>query len=62
MLLQGAVMLKTTLFALLLATLVSAAEVPERIKQRNQKYGSELEVYFRDYLVTKYPDRAGGPR
>ncbi len=51
-------MFKTTLFALLLTTLVSAAEVPERIKQRNEKYGSELEIYFRDYLVTKYPERA----
>ena len=58
MLLQGAVMFKTTLFALLLATLVPAAEVPERIKQRNENYGSELEAYFRDYLVTKYPERA----
>ena len=55
-------MFKTTLFALLLATLVPAAEVPERIKQQNEKYGSELEAYFRDYLVTKYPERAAkGP-
>jgi hypothetical protein len=45
-------------FALLLAaTLVSAGQAPEPIKQRNEKYGGELEQYFRDYLVTQYPKR-----
>ena len=51
-------MFKIGVFVLVLAALVSAAEVPETIKQRNEKYGSELEQYFRDYLVAQYPERA----
>jgi hypothetical protein len=52
-------MLKVKLFAPLLAViLIPAAEVPEALKQRNQKYGNELEQYFRNYLVTRYPERA----
>jgi hypothetical protein len=52
-------MFRAQLFVLLFAAgLASSAELPEPIKQRNQKYGSELEQYFRDYLVTQYPKRA----
>src|SRR5712692_9787783 len=52
-------MTKTT--ALLLAAslaLPAADNTPAAMKQRNEAYGSELEQYFRDYLVTRYPDRA----
>lgn len=35
-------MFKTTSFAPVLTTLMSAGEVPERIKQRNEKYGTKL--------------------
>src|SRR5207237_883687 len=40
-------------------TITAADDVPENFKQRNQAYGAELEQYFRDYLVTRYPERAG---
>jgi hypothetical protein len=43
---------------LLTAGLALSGELPERMKERNEKYGSELEQYFRDYLVTEYPERA----
>jgi hypothetical protein len=52
-------MFQPKLFALLLVVgLASAAEPPDSIKQRNEKYASELEQYFREYLVTQYPERA----
>ncbi len=41
------------------AQLSSADDVATRLKQRNEAYGNELERYFRDYLVTQYPERAG---
>ena len=49
--------------ALLLITalaLPAADDVPQRFKQRNTAYGAELEQYFRDYLVARYPERAAG--
>ena len=46
------------LITVLAATLVSAAELPDSIQRRNEKYGNELEQYFRNYLVTQYPERA----
>ena len=54
-------MIKKTIFVLAGAcALAVAADNPEEIKQRNDGYGNELEQYFRDYLVTKYPERAAG--
>lgn len=54
-------MKKLKTIALLLASAVelsSADDVATRMKQRNEAYGNELEQYFRDYLVTQYPERA----
>jgi hypothetical protein len=54
-------MIRKTIFVLAGAcALAVAADTPEEIKQRNDGYGNELEQYFRDYLVVKYPGRAGG--
>ncbi len=39
-------------------TICAADDPPQKVKQRNEAYGSELEQYFRDYLVTQYPERA----
>ena len=51
--------MKTIVFVLAAAmTLRAADDLAERIKQRNNAYGAELEQYFRDFLVTKYPERA----
>jgi hypothetical protein len=38
--------------------LPAADNAPPAMKQRNEAYGTELEQYFRDYLVTQYPGRA----
>jgi len=49
------------IIALLLASALARAaadDTPEAMRQRNEAYGTELEQYFRDYLVTKYPGRA----
>src|SRR5689334_18421691 len=55
-------MIKSRTFALVLAAaalaLSAAGDTPEPMKQRNEAYGNELEQYFRDYLVTQYPERA----
>ena len=51
----------TNTIAFLLAaalTLAAADDVPPAFQQRNTAYGGELEQYFRDYLVTNYPERA----
>ncbi|PYT25259.1 MAG: hypothetical protein DMG57_25870 [Acidobacteria bacterium] len=40
------------------ALTASAAEVSDTFNKRNDSYGAELEQYFRDYLVTQYPERA----
>jgi len=54
-------MIRKTIFVLAGAcALAVAADTPEEIKQRNDGYGNELEQYFRDYLVAKYPERAAG--
>ena len=51
--------MKTIVFVLAAAmTLRAADDLAEKIKQRNSAYGAELEQYFRDFLVTKYPERA----
>ena len=42
----------------LLAAAASAQQPGEDIRKRNDAYGSELEMYFRDYLVDQYPARA----
>jgi len=47
----------TLIFVAALA-LPAGGETPEAMKQRNDAYGNELEQYFRDYLVTRYPERA----
>lgn len=52
-------MLRTRFVVVLLtgaATLT--AQLPDAQKLRNDKYGGELEQYFRDFLVTRYPERA----
>src|SRR5690242_18838388 len=53
-------MKRLTAIALLLAAaeLLQADDVSARMKERNEAYGNELEQYFRDYLVTQYPERA----
>jgi len=55
-------MIKSRTIALALTAaafaLPAAGETPEAMKQRNEAYGNELERYFRDYLVTQYPERA----
>ena len=55
-------MIKSRTFALVLAAvalaLSAAGDTAEPMKQRNEAYGNELEQYFRDYLVTQYPERA----
>jgi len=49
---------RAVVFAVALSA--SAAEITtETINKRNEAYGNELEQYFRDYLVEKYPARAG---
>ena len=51
--------MKTIVIVLAAAlTLRAADDLDEKIKQRNSAYGAELEQYFRDFLVTKYPERA----
>ena len=51
--------MKTIVLVLAAAmTLPAADDLAERNKRRNEAYGGELEQYFRDYLVTKYPERA----
>jgi hypothetical protein len=51
--------MKTIVLVLAAAmTLPAADDLAERIKQRNEAYGAELEQYFRDFLVAKYPERA----
>jgi len=39
-------------------TLRAADDPTGQMKQRNEAYGAQLEQYFRDYLVGKYPARA----
>src|SRR5580765_7237398 len=54
-------MFDAKILALVLASAciaLAAGDVAEQAKQRNQAYGNELEQYFRDYLVTQYPERA----
>jgi len=38
--------------------LSAPGETPEKFRQRNEGYGNELEQYFRDELVARYPERA----
>ena len=54
-------MFDAKILALVLASAcgaLAAGDVAEQAKQRNEAYGDELEQYFRDYLVTQYPERA----
>jgi hypothetical protein len=54
-------MFDARILALMLASACAAlahGDVAEQARQRNQAYGDELEQYFRDYLVTQYPERA----
>jgi len=54
-------MFDAKILALVLASAcaaLAAGDVAEQTKQRNEAYGNELEQYFRDYLVTQYPERA----
>jgi len=50
--------LNTTALVLAAFSIATAAEAPEAMKQRNEAYSAEIEQYFRDSLVTRYPDRA----
>src|SRR6516162_7051420 len=49
---------RTRLIAIMATATLWADDVPEKMQQRNRAYGKELEQYFRDYLVEKYPERA----
>lgn len=45
--------------ALLVTLVAAAADTAGSIEQRNQRYATELEQYFREYLVDGYAARAG---
>src|SRR5512142_1238377 len=44
--------------ACLLAVAAYAQQPGDAIQKRNDAYGNELEMYFRDFLVDQYPARA----
>lgn len=52
-------MIRTLLALALLVPPASPAQATEAIRQRNERYGAELEQYFRRLLVDGYPERAG---
>jgi len=48
------------LWALALLLLPAALpQPPEPIRERNERYGADLEQHFRRLLVDEYPERAG---